>query len=347
MKALLKRSRKPGDMILTDLPVPRPGPGQLLAKVAYAGVCGSDLDILESLNDIYRPPVVQGHEFSAVVSETGEGVSGFSPGDKIVSETLFESCGECQPCLDGYDHLCLHKKIVGWTENGGFADYVLLNSRFVHKLSPEADLKSAALIEPSAISAEAVSVKGRFQPGETAAVVGPGATGLLSALTAKALGAKRVFLIGRQTSPKLRFPIARNLGIEHCIDSSVTDPADYLLKHNDGKLADLVVDSTGNISGFLQALSMVKRNGRLIELGSITTETPFPWQKAAFQAVDLNFVFSSSHAAWAKAVELFERDHLDLKQLATHVYPLEQWQDAMKTAQDSTKSFKVLFQPKG
>lgn len=345
MKALMKQSRRPNDMELAELPVPVPGPGQLVAKVAWAGICGSDLDILESLNDIYIPPVVQGHEFSAVVSGVGPGVSGFSPGDKIVSETLFEGCGSCQPCRDGNEHLCLHKKIVGWTENGGFAEYVLLNSRYVHKLSPGADLKSAALIEPAAIAAEAVHVKGRLQPGQTAVVIGPGATGLLSALTAKAMGAGSVFLIGRKTSPHIRFPVAASLGIEHCVDSSTTDPVGYLLAHNGGDLADLVVDSTGNIGGFEQALSMVKRNGTLVELGSITTDTQFPWQKAAFQALDLCFVFSSSHRAWGKAVALFEREGLDLKKLATHEYALKDWRQAMETARDSTKSFKVLFRP--
>lgn len=132
-----------------------------MAKVSNAGICGSDVDILYSRNTIYAPPVVQGHEFSAIITEVGDGVKDFIAGDKIVSETTFESCGECQMCGDGNYHLCLHKQIVGWTENGGFAAHVLLNSNYLHKLQAGTDLQQAALIEPSAIACEGVLVKGR------------------------------------------------------------------------------------------------------------------------------------------------------------------------------------------
>ena len=343
MKALIKQSRAIGDLSMIDLPMPTLEDHQLIAKVAYAGICGSDLDIINNLNDIYKPPVVQGHEFSAIVESIGSAVDNIQVGDKIVSETLFEKCCECLPCLDNNYHLCENKKIVGWTENGGFADYVLLNSNYVHKLDKNADIRSAALIEPSAIAAEALFIKGRFKAGESLAVIGPGATGIISALMANITGASNSFLIGRKTSTAIRFPIAEKAGIKHCINSSETDPSAYINEHNSGHLVDIVIDATGSIHGFNLALDLVKRNGRIIELGSITEDTMFPWQQAAFKAIDLHFVFSSSNDAWKKAVSIFNSGKLALDKLITSEFSLDDYQAAFKTADDSNQSLKVLF----
>lgn len=345
MKALMKRSRDPGDLALVELPVPKPAPHQVVARVAYGGVCGSDLDILHSRNTIYQPPVVQGHEFSAVVHAVGSAVDHVQPGDKIVSETVFEPCGMCEECLNDDYHLCTDKAVVGWTTHGAFADYVLLNSAYVHLIGRDADLQSAALIEPLAVAAEAVHVKGGLQAGETVAVIGPGATGILSALLAQALGAKSTFLIGRGSSVPVRFPIAQALGLNHCVDSSKTDPVEYVRRHNDNHHADLVIDATGNIHGLTLAVDLIRRNGRIIELGSITTDAAFPWPKAAWQALALSFVFSSSRAAWEKAIDVFNRGDIDFKKMATSVFPLEEYEAAFATADDSRASLKVMFRP--
>lgn len=345
MKALMRNSRKVGDISLTDIPIPEPKGSQVLAKVAYAGICGSDIDIINARNTIYKPPVVQGHEFSAVVSQVGENVTSFLVGDKIVSETTFEKCGKCKPCVDGNYHLCEHKEIVGWTENGGFAEYVLLNSQYIHKLDDNADLLGAALIEPMAIAAEAVHIKGELQAGESIAVIGPGATGILSVLLAKEMGAKNVYFIGRKTSLPIRFKIAEQLSIEHCINSSEVDPIEYILDHNKGINLDMVVDTTGNINGFNLAMELVKRNGRIIEIGSIPTDEVFPWPKAAFKALDLKIVFSSSHKAWEKSVSIFNNSKIEFRKIITHIKYLQEYKEAFDLADNSKKSFKVVFKP--
>lgn len=345
MKAILRKSRKIGDIGLVDLPIPKPYKEYILAKVACSGICGSDLDIINSRNTIYKPPVVQGHEFSAIIEEIGDKVKGLKKGDKIVSETTYKKCGKCKPCLDGNYHLCENKDIVGWTENGGFAQFVLLNSKYVHRLNDNAGLKGASLIEPMAISSEAVLVKGNLKKGETVAVIGPGATGILSAIVALESGASKVFLIGRDTSEKLRFKIAREIGIEHCVNSSKVDVFQCIVDQNKGNNVDIVIDSTGNINGFNMALDLVKRNGRIVELGSITTKEPFDWQKAAFKALDLLIVFSSSHKAWKYAVDIYNKCQRPLEKIVTHTFELENYEAAFNLAEDSTQCFKVAFTP--
>ncbi len=343
MKALQKRSRQPGDIELINLPVPAATDNKVMAKVAYAGICGSDIDILYSRNDIYLPPVVQGHEFSATVTQVGNDVTNFTAGDKIVSETTFESCGKCQMCKDGNYHLCLHKQIVGWTENGGFAEYVLLNSNYLHKLNAGTDLQQAALIEPSAIACECLLVKGRLQPGETVAVIGPGTIGMLCALVAKASGAANVFLLGLNDAAETRFKIAEEMGLEHCIDVSVTNALDYILEHNENKKPDMVVDCTGNVNGFLLALDLIKRNGKIVEAGSIHGEAGFPWEKAAYNAIDLSFVFSSSHKAWEYSTAIFNDSGIDFSKMITGTFGLDEYEKAFSMATDTAKSLKIMF----
>ena len=345
MKALVKPSRNPRDLQLSEISRPEVTPGRILAKVAYAGICHSDLLIIDNRTSIYQPPVVLGHEFSAVVVEVGEEQSGFQPGDIVVSETALDVCDACPACADGYFEICSNKKILGWTHNGAFAEYVLLNPRFCHKLAADVDLKAAAVAEPLAIGVEAVQVRGCMKPGEVVAVVGPGPCGILSAVAAKELGASQVFLVGLDTFTPVRMPIARQMGIEHCIDSTQTSPVDYLLDHTGGRLADLVIDATGTLAGFTDAMALVKRHGRSIELGSIPDTTPFDWPAMCHKAIDLAFVFSSNSRAWDTTAGILQRCASQLGHAVTHVMPLDDYQDALETARDETQSLKVLFQP--
>ena len=345
MKALVKQSRTPRDLKLCEIDAPRLKPDRMIARVAYAGICQSDLDILEDRTTIYQPPVVPGHEFSAVVEQVGAEVEGFRPGDHVTSETPFAVCGTCQSCRDGHYEVCMAKRPLGWVEHGAFAQCLLLNPQFTHKLDDDVDLQAAAVIEPLAVAAETVLVRGQMQPGNVVAVVGPGTSGLLSALVAKCMGAAEVYLVGRASMQHVKLPIARKIGLEHCIDSTLSDPCEYLLQHNDGRLADLVVDATGTISGFRMALALVKRHGRISEVGSITEPTEFDWPAVCYKAIDLSFVFASSSAAWRHAVALAERHTDKLKHFVTHTMPLDAYNEAFTIAADGARSLKVLLEP--
>lgn len=347
MKVLVKRSEAPGDLSLEKQPVPSCGPNQILVKVIYAGICGSDLDIIDNKTDIYQPPVVLGHETLGEVIKTGENVSGFSIGDRVVSETALDVCDQCQPCQNGYFEICDNKKIIGWTSAGCFAEYAVLNSRFAHKLDSTIDAKAAALTEPIAIAVEALYVRGKIQPNESVAVVGPGSSGILCALVAKQLGAKKVFLIGRKSFSEMKLPLVKELGIEHAIDSSQVVPQEYLLKHNRDHFADVVVDATGTIEGFNTATELLKRHGRLLKVGSITTPTMFDWPKMARKATNLIFPFASGRKAWLKTLDILQEGKMDFGRLVTHTFILESYSEAFRLAADGSKSIKVLLEPKG
>lgn len=347
MRAIVKRSRDAGDLVPFELNRPEVAPGKVVIRVAYAGVCKSDIDIIDDRTDIYQPPVALGHEFSGVVTEVGEGVTSLQVGDQVVSQTALDVCDSCQACDDGYYEICESKAILGWTHNGGFADYVLASERFCYKIDRSVDLRAAALAEVLAIGVEGVLVRGKLRPGDAVAVVGPGPCGLLAAYAALRLGASKVLLVGRESFTPEKMRRAHGMGLKHCIDSTVTDPIRYLREINNGRLADLVIDATGSISGFDASLELVKRHGRLVEVGSITAAHPFDWPAVAFKAVDLSFAFSSGFPAWDAAVRILHEHPGEIVHAITHVFDLEDYQQAIAAARSDFDSIKVLMAPSG
>lgn len=344
MKALVRNSTTPEDHSLQELAVPKPSGPYLLAKVAYAGICASDLDILYDRNEIYKPPVVQGHEYSAVVVEVGEEVTHFMPGDLVTSETTLDVKGTPNAYeLPDYQ-LMAGKRILGWTENGGFAEYVLLNSHFCHKFASATSPKIAALCEPLAIAAESIFVKGNLAASDVIAVVGPGPIGILCALMAKYhLGAENTYLIGLPEDAPVRLAKTKQLGVKCLtVEDSVLE---IIQKENGGRSPDAVIDASGSIKGFELALDMVKRNGKIVETGSITSKTLFSWERAAYQALNLYFVFSSSRRAWEIAANFIDRTNVDLESLVTGVFSLQEYEQAYAAAKDVKKNIKVMFRP--
>lgn len=345
MQGLVRNSITPGDTSLQTLEVPTPSGTYLLAKVAYAGICASDLDILYHRNTIYQPPVVQGHEFSAVVEAVGDQVEGFKRGDLITSETTLyvEDTPEAHR-MENYQ-LMAGKRIVGWTVNGGFAEYVLLNSLFCHKFSDKVNPKVAALAEPTAIATESVLVRGQLAAGDTVVVIGPGPIGILCALVAKYYGkAKKVFLIGLPSDADRRLSVARQLGITHCYTTDDKLPK-IISKENNGTLANMVVDATGSIKGYESALNLVKRSGQIVQAGSITEDTLFSWERAAYLALTLTFVFSSSRRAWDLATDFINTTDINLEQLVSACFSLEDYEHAFAAAENTSDHIKVMFKP--
>jgi L-iditol 2-dehydrogenase len=139
MKALVKYEKGEGNMAIRDVPEPVAGKGQVKIEVKVAEICGSDLHIYH--DDIaipLKPPVVTGHEFSGVISEIGEGVTGWNIGNKVVSKARYTFCGKCEYCLSGFENLCQHVRALGYWYNGAFTSYTVAPTARVHKL-PDID----------------------------------------------------------------------------------------------------------------------------------------------------------------------------------------------------------------
>src|SRR6266700_3893105 len=195
MRALLLKA--PGEAILTELEKPAIGPEDVLIRSRAVGICGSDVELYRGTRptDFYRYPIVPGHEWAGEIVAVGVQVRHLAPGDKVVSEG-FLFCGTCRNCRMGLTNLCeAGYDEIGFTRTGGLAEYVAVPARLVHKLPGDASFQEAALLEPTAVVAQAF-LRAAPRAAETVVVIGDGAIGLLAVQIARLFSPAALILVG-------------------------------------------------------------------------------------------------------------------------------------------------------
>src|SRR4051794_10729643 len=202
----------PGVIEQVSLDVGPPGPGEAVVRVAYAGICGSDREVLEGGRPapFVRYPVIPGHEWSGVVLAVGAGADPRLVGRKVVGEG-FRNCQACDACRTGQTTLCeAPYEETGFTQPGAWNERLKLPARLLHVLPEDADLRAAALLEPAACVAEACLLAAPV-PGERVAVVGGGTLGMLSARLLRASSPRELVVVARRAE---REPLARAMGAD-------------------------------------------------------------------------------------------------------------------------------------
>ena len=322
MRALVKSARGPGCLNLEpDWPDPQAGPGWVVVDVTACGICGTDLHIWHDQHK-YWPPVVLGHEYTGRISQVGEGVTGWLPGDRIVCEQHSLACGTCDACRRGAIHLCAAKRSPGWGIDGAFAEKVALPAHLLHRVPDGVSDEAAVMTEPLAICLTGVD-RAEVRPGETALVVGPGALGLLTCLILRAAGL-RVVLAGRASSAA-RLDLAQRLGIETVPDGEAAMRVAGLSARGG---ADVVIEASGSEDGLGLAVTAARTMGRIVCLGlSGRPRIAFPADEAMRRALDVRFSMSSEYSSWDRALSLLEAGTVDPRPLLT-TYPLQAWRQA-------------------
>ncbi|HOY10410.1 MAG TPA: alcohol dehydrogenase catalytic domain-containing protein, partial [Candidatus Omnitrophota bacterium] len=227
------------DVRLEEMPTPHAGPGELVVKVIASGICGSD--VLEWYR-IKKAPIVLGHEIAGDITEIGEGVKKYKPGDRVfVSHHI--PCNTCRYCLAGYHTACETLHTTNYFP-GGFAEYIRMPAlnvdRGVFVLSPEVSYEDGAFIEPLACVIRGQRIAA-LKPGQTVLVIGSGISGLLHILAAKAVGAGRIIAVDINA---YRLRMAKQLGADAVIDAK-EDVPELVREMNGGWLADLAIVCTG------------------------------------------------------------------------------------------------------
>src|SRR5665648_416676 len=190
---------------VTDLPMPVVPEGWALVKVAYNGICGTDLAILHGKHPRATAPLIMGHEISGWVEQAG--ATGPPAGTLVTVEPLI-SCGECKACRNGHPHVCRRLGLYGIDAPGAMAQYVALPPEVLHEVPDGVDPRTATLAEPLAVAVHAVALSG-MEPGDTVAVYGAGPIGVLTAMVARHEGAGTVVIT--EPSPWRR-KVAEELG---------------------------------------------------------------------------------------------------------------------------------------
>lgn len=302
-------------LTLKDVPVPKPGPGEVLIKVTACGVCRSNLHMIEGdwvANGVpAKSPIVPGHEVVGKIAELGSGVTWFKVDDRVGIQPLWSTCGHCEFCLTAREQLCQTKEITGESVDGGYAEYVVANALHTYAIPDEiSDAEAAPLFCPGVTAYGAVHKAG-LQPGQTMALFGVGGVGHMVLQFAALTGARLVAVARGANHLKL----AERLGAERTIDSNDVDAGEALKKDGGVDVSIVFAPSTPMLR---QAIVGTKPGGKII-VGTFTDAGPFffPDQKQIIGSVigsrwEMNDVLKIAATGKVKSiVETFKLDETD------------------------------------
>jgi 2-desacetyl-2-hydroxyethyl bacteriochlorophyllide A dehydrogenase len=327
-------------------PTPRPGEGQVLVRVAVAGVCMSDVEVWKGTRPepYVRYPVIPGHEWCGTVVEIGPGLpseSELREGDRVAVEG-HNFCRTCAWCRRGETNLCASYNEHGFTLPGGFAEYVAVRADLVHRFESTLSFEAAALTEPFACVMHGVR-RASFQAGGTAVIVGPGTLGLLAVGWAKASGAARIVAVGADRTSEAA---ARSMGAdEHILAND--DAAARIRELTDGRGADLVVEAAGHRAVVL-ALDAARRGGSVVLLGIGGGNRHVSLDPDVFALKDLRVdgVFAYTSRDFGDALQMIETERIDVTPLITHQFTLQDFEKAFDLlARRGEPVVKVILRP--
>jgi alcohol dehydrogenase len=336
----------PRKMSMREYDLPDIGEDDGLLKVDMVGVCGGDPGIYNGTKGrAARPyPIIMGHEIIGTVERIGKNASkahGVQEGDRAIVEMSI-GCGQCYECITGKYHLCGKFLSYGTMISckdpphfwGGYAEYLYIAPRAkVHKVNPLLPLEAGVLV--SAILGNGIRwIKiGGISIGDTVLIEGPGQQGLACVIAANEAGASSIIITGR-SHHQLRFALAREYGAHHCIDVEKEDLAEAVNEITKGKMADFVIDTTGNPEGATHAINLVKRNGVIILPGmyGATTEIPLILDKIVVKEIKMFGVFSHEITSVIPAISLAESRKYAVEKMVTHRFRLDEAEIAVQTA---------------
>ena len=345
MRGLVKVAPGEGNMELRDLEPPKPGPGQVLIEVKYAGICGSDLHIYHwDIGHAMKPPMVIGHEFSGVIVELGKDVEGWKVGDRVTAEPSAIICGSCRYCRTGAYNLCAHRKIMGYWVDGVFAEYVVVGPTWrLHKLPELVSFEEGALTEPLACCVHAVYELTGVEVGDFVVITGPGAIGLLTAQLAKAEGAE-VMLLGTRADQK-RLAVARELGGDHCITIEDKNPVELVKELTEGYGADTVFECSGVEAAVSLGIEIVRKQGKYTQVGLFGKPIRVDFERLAYKELKVTGSMAQRYTAWKRTLKIMELGKVNLKTIISDIMPLSQWKRAFEKF-EKKDGLKVLLNPK-
>jgi L-iditol 2-dehydrogenase len=342
MKAVMKVEPGYDKMLLKTIPELEVQKNQVKIKVAYTGICGTDIHTFTGQYKNSQTPVVLGHEFSGIVVEVGEDVTKIKVGDKVTSETTFVTCGECDYCLEKDYNLCAHRKGIGTQINGSFAEYVISREESVHVLPDAVDLKAAALTEPLACCVHAALEKTVVKKEDKVLIFGPGPIGLLQAQVVKAQGA--FVILAGITKDQKRLELAKSLGIDVTVDIQNESLEEIVLTYTKGYGVDKLFECSGAVQALNQGLPLVKKKGTFVQVGIFSEKLNLLDQESIIQR-EITYIGTRSQkpSSWHIALKLLEEKKINTEKMITKIVPLDYWRQGFEAVL-SGNEIKVLVQ---
>lgn len=334
MKAVVVRNK---DMVLEDVVKPKAGLGEVVLKVRYCGICGSEVHRFEAGS--FPDGAICGHEPYGVIDDVGEGVEGWKKGDRVVV-IAYEPCRKCRWCQQGEYQLCVKKEWIGiGTNPGGFAEYVKAYASMLVRVPKQVNDRAAALAEPLAVALHAFRST-HVNMGDTVAVIGAGPIGLLVLQCSRGAGARAVGVI---EAARGRRDLAAKLGADAIFAPEMKDIGLEVTKAL-GAEPDVVFDCAGGIATLQTAIQLVRPHGKIMVVGVSMEPVPIiPIQWGRKEAVLKTSI--AYRDEFPLALELIANGKIDVESLISDIIPLKDVGDTVKALGRPNQQIKILVDP--
>jgi len=281
------------------VPIPTPGRGEVLVKMNATGVCHTDLHAAHGDWPVKpKPPFIPGHEGAGIVTAVGPGVVGVKEGDAVGTAWLHDACGRCEFCETGWETLCEHQNMGGYTVNGSFAEYAIGVADYVARLPKNGDFAELAPILCAGVTTYKGIKETEARPGEWIAISGIGGLGHVAVQYAKAMGLHVAALdVGEE-----KLALARKLGAEVAVNAKAPDAAAQVVKATGGGAHGVLVTAV-SIPAFSQALNMVRRKGTVALNALPPGDFPTPIFDVVLKRITIRGSIVGTRKDLAEAVE--------------------------------------------
>jgi len=324
-------------LVKEDLPKPSIEPDEVLVKVKYCGICGSDVESFET-GVLETPGIIIGHEFSGKIVEVGNKVRGWNIGDRVSANPSLP-CGECYWCKHKQENLCKWSSSLGTTYNGAMAEFINVKSERLIKLPDNVSMEEGALLEPLAVALYAVQ-DSKLIIGETCTVIGAGSIGLLVIQVLRAAGAGEIYAL---EPVKSKQELALKFGA-----TSVFSPKKWgKINRLSNKVGpDHIFDCVGLPETFMTSMKLIKRGG-IISLVGIHTE-PFKmkgFMSMMLKSITMKGVFGYVNDTFTTALKLVKNKKIDLKSMISRKIPIREISTIFRELSDKKhEDIKVLVE---
>lgn len=321
---LAARLTSPFNFEYVDIPIPQAGDDEVLVKLAYMGICGSDMHMYHGKHPYMSYPVIPGHEMSGVIETVGPKVEGYSAGDKVLvyPEVI---CHNCYSCKMGRHNVCEHLKVMGVHMDGGATRYLSVKPFNLCKAPDNLDCELIPLAEPLAVGIASVKRSAHYRQANIV-IVGAGTIGNLTAQAAQAMGASRV-MITDVKQKKLDY--AKECGISYCVNTENVSLKEAIIEvFGPERKADIIIDCAANTNVFNSIMEAARKNSTVVFTGNYNNRVDFNIPTMQRQEISL-----IGHILYVKddiyeALDMLGNGRIYIKNFITQRYNLEQIHEA-------------------
>lgn len=323
-------------LVIEDVPMPTPGPGQILVKVAASGVCHTDLHAADGDWPVKpKLPLIPGHEGVGPVAALGAGVTDIKEGDLVGVPWLHDACGQCEYCTTGWETLCPKQHNTGYGVDGGYAEYVLAPAAYVGHLPAGTDLVTMAPILCAGVTTYKGLKETEARPGQWVVISGIGGLGHVAVQYAKAMG----FHVGAVDVAEEKLALSRSLGADFTVNAATEDPVAKVLKETEGGAHGVLVLAVSKVA-FGQAVGMARRRGTVSLVGLPPGDFPTPIFDVVLKRVTIRGSIVGNRQDLSEAIAFAAEGKVKAK-VATE--PLDKINDVFKRMKEGKIDGRVVL----